>query len=39
VCEAADRRRHGFGRCDRITVENEGGGIARNVNFVVISAL
>jgi hypothetical protein len=28
---------HVFGQCDRITVENEGGGIARDVNFVVIS--
>jgi hypothetical protein len=25
---------HVFGQCDRITVENEGGGIARDVNFV-----
>jgi hypothetical protein len=28
---------HVFGRCERITVENEGGGVARDVNFFVIS--
>lgn len=28
---------HVYGQCERITVENEGGGVARDIHFFVIS--